>query len=57
MGTFNFQEFLSAFIVLFAVIDIIGSIPIILDLKQKGRSVNSMKALLPCFWDSFMPAI
>ena len=44
MGTFNFQEFLSAFIVLFAVIDIIGSIPIILDLKQKGRSVNSMKA-------------
>ena len=52
MGTFNFQEFLSAFIVLFAVIDIIGSIPIILDLKQKGRSVNSMKA-----WDSFMPAI
>lgn len=33
MGKFNFQEFLSAFIVLFAVIDIIGSIPIILDLK------------------------
>ena len=28
MGTFNFQEFLSAFIVLFAVIDIIGSIPL-----------------------------
>ena len=57
MGTFNFQEFLSAFIVLFAVIDIIGSIPIILDLKQKGRSVNSMKAtliacalLLGCFY-------
>ena len=44
MGTFNFQEFLSAFIVLFAVIDIIGSIPIILDLKQKGRSVNAVKA-------------
>lgn len=49
MGTFNFQEFLSAFIVLFAVIDIIGSIPIILDLKQKGRSVNSMKATLIAF--------
>ena len=32
------------FIVLFAVIDIIGSIPIILDLKQKGRSVNAVKA-------------
>ena len=38
-----------AFIVLFAVIDIIGSIPIILDLKQKGRSVNSMKATLIAF--------
>ena len=49
MGAFNFQEFLSAFIVLFAVIDIIGSIPIILDLKQKGRSVNSMKATLIAF--------
>ncbi len=33
----DFQEILSAFIVLFAVIDIIGSIPIIIDLKQKGR--------------------
>ena len=40
---------LDAFIVLFAVIDIIGSIPIILDLKQKGRSVNSMKATLIAF--------
>ena len=40
---------LCAFIVLFAVIDIIGSIPIILDLKQKGRSVNSMKATLIAF--------
>ena len=49
MGTFNFQEFLSAFIGLFAVIDIIGSIPLILDLKQKGRSVNSMKATLIAF--------
>lgn len=43
-GTFNFQELASAFIVLFAVIDIIGSIPIILDLKQKGRKVNAIKA-------------
>lgn len=35
MSGLDFQQFLSAFIVLFAVIDIIGSIPIILDLKQK----------------------
>lgn len=46
---FNFQEFVSAFIVLFAVIDIIGSIPIILNLKQQGRSVNAMKATLISF--------
>lgn len=36
MSGLDFQQFLSAFIVLFAVIDIIGSIPIITDLKQKG---------------------
>lgn len=46
MGTFNLQQFISAFIMLFAVIDIIGSIPIILDLKQKGRDVRPMKATL-----------
>jgi multiple antibiotic resistance protein len=39
----------SAFIVLFAVIDIIGSIPIILDLKQKGRRVDAIKATLISF--------
>ena len=43
-STFNFQELISAFIVLFAVIDIIGAIPIILDLKQRGRNVNANKA-------------
>ena len=44
MGGLNFQELISAFIVLFAVIDIIGAVPIILDLKQKGRSVNAWQA-------------
>ena len=43
---FSFQECLSAFIVLFAVIDIIGSIPIILTLKEQGRDVNPYKATL-----------
>ena len=43
-STFNFQELISAFIVLFAVIDIIGAIPILLDLKQRGRNVNANKA-------------
>ena len=44
LSTFNFQELTSAFIVLFAVIDIIGSIPIILNLKQGGRDVNAIQA-------------
>ena len=48
-SNFNFQELISAFIVLFAVIDIIGSIPIILDLKSKGRKVNAIKATLISF--------
>ena len=48
-STFNFQELTSAFIVLFAVIDIIGSIPIILNLKQGGREVNAMQATLISF--------
>lgn len=46
MGVFSLQELVSAFIVLFAVIDIIGAVPIILDLKQKGRSVNAIEATL-----------
>ena len=46
---FSFQELTSAFIVLFAVIDIIGSIPIILNLKQGGRDVNALQATLISF--------
>lgn len=49
MGAFDFQELLSAFIVLFAVIDIFGAIPIILDQKQKGRAVNAWRATLIAF--------
>ena len=46
MGALDFQEILGAFIALFVVLDIIGAIPIILDLKQKGREVNAMQATL-----------
>ena len=46
---FNFQQMISAFIVLFAVIDIIGSIPIIISLKEKGKDVNAVKATLISF--------
>ena len=46
---FNFQQMISAFIVLFAVIDIIGSIPIIINLKEKGKDVNALKATIISF--------
>ena len=46
---FNFQQILSDFIVLLAVIDIIGAIPIIIDLKDKGKDVNALKATLISF--------
>ena len=36
----------STFIVLFAVIDALGSTPIFIDLKQQGRPVNALKATL-----------
>ena len=45
-SAFDWQQMTSAFIVLFAVIDIIGSIPIIINLKEKGKSVNALKATL-----------
>ena len=40
----NLEEFLSAFIVLFAIIDIIGSVPIIINLQQRERPINALKA-------------
>ena len=46
LSTFNFQQMISAFIVLFAVIDIIGAVPIIINLKEKGKDVNALKATL-----------
>ena len=46
---FNFLDLLSVFMVLFAVIDITGSIPIIIDLKQKGGVIQAGKATLVAF--------
>lgn len=46
MLKFNFTEVLSASMILFAVIDIVGSVPIILDLRQKTGHIQSEKASL-----------
>jgi multiple antibiotic resistance protein len=40
----NFKEIVTATMVLFAVIDIIGNIPIIIDLRQKFGHIHSEKA-------------
>ena len=40
----NFKEIITATMVLFAVIDIVGSIPIIIDLRQKVGHIQSEKA-------------
>ncbi|MCK5535204.1 MAG: MarC family protein [Bacteroidales bacterium] len=45
----NIIDILSAFMVLFAVIDIMGSIPIIISLKNKGLMVESAKATIVAF--------
>ncbi|MBS9774153.1 MAG: MarC family protein [Tenacibaculum sp.] len=40
----DFKEIFTAFMILFAVIDIIGNIPIIIDLRKKTGSIQSEKA-------------
>ena len=46
---FNLQELSSAFIVLFAIIDIVGSVPIIINLKQRERPLSEFKATILSF--------
>jgi len=44
MDSFNFKDLASAFIVLFAIIDVTGSLPIFVDLKNKNRTFSPLKA-------------
>lgn len=46
---FNLKEVLSAFVVLFAIIDIIGSIPVIVDLQQRQGRIKAAKVSLISF--------
>lgn len=41
---FNVVEIISAFLVLFAIIDVTGSVPIFLNLRSQGRSIHPEKA-------------
>ncbi|MDR2823881.1 MAG: MarC family protein [Prevotellaceae bacterium] len=42
----NIQAIFSVFIILFAIIDILGSIPIILGLKERGEEIRPVRATL-----------
>ncbi|MBR5727144.1 MAG: MarC family protein, partial [Muribaculaceae bacterium] len=46
MGTLNLTHIFSATLVLLSIIDIVGSVPIILDLRAKGKEVNAIKATI-----------
>lgn len=48
-SAFNTVEFLSAFIVLFAVIDPIGIMPIVLSIRDKGKVIDPKKAVFYAF--------
>lgn len=41
---FSLREFLSAFIVLFAIIDIIGSVPIFINILDQGKTISAWRA-------------
>ena len=49
MTNFSWAEIFSATLVLFAVIDIVGSIPIILDIKSKSGGINALRASFVSF--------
>ncbi|MDR0829430.1 MAG: MarC family protein [Prevotellaceae bacterium] len=45
----NFVQISSAFIILFAIIDIIGSIPLILNFKARGTEIHPLKTTLVAY--------
>lgn len=49
MSSFSWIEFSSAFLVLFAVIDPIGIMPMVISLRDRGKTINAWKASLYAF--------
>ena len=41
----DFKEIISAFVVMFAIIDITGSIPVFLGMKEQGKTINPWQAV------------
>ncbi|MBQ9270916.1 MAG: MarC family protein [Alphaproteobacteria bacterium] len=54
--TFDIMQFIGAFIVLFAIIDIIGTLPIVMNLERNGRIVSASRASIIslCLFIGFM---
>ncbi len=52
--SFSAVEFFSAFIVLFAIIDPIGIMPIVLSIRSKGKNIHSGKAVVLSFGLMFL---
>lgn len=48
-SSFNLQQFIGAFVVLFAIIDIIGTLPIVINLQHDGSVVSASKASIISF--------
>ena len=46
---FDLQQFIGAFVVLFAIIDITGSVPIIINLQKHGKKINDEKVSIYSF--------
>jgi multiple antibiotic resistance protein len=46
MNTINFKELISVTLILFSVIDIMGALPFIIDLKKKFKKLDSFKITL-----------
>ena len=48
-SNFDWQQFLGAFFVLFAIIDMPGSIPLIISMRKKGKIIKPVKAAVLAF--------
>lgn len=48
-SSFNFLDYFSAFSVLFAVIDPIGIMPVVISLRDRGKTIKSLKATFYAF--------
>lgn len=46
MGTFDWQHFISAFLILFAIMNIPGAIPVIIKLHKQGKIIKPFKAFI-----------